>query len=163
MTKTLIVLASALLLAGAAQAAKPAAKPAAKEAPPKNLDKAGVLKALTKPHWAAFLAACKADHIDENCQFLHSVADFKVAPASGKGLMAARIMEYYIGAGTTGQVNISGEQVTKTKAAYEAAKKAKKFGNDLFTIADTEVMKMFVEGLAQSKPPNTTKMLSAMK
>ncbi len=168
MTKTLLVLASSLLLAGAAQAGgkpapKPAAKPAVKEAPLKNQDKAGVTKALTKAHWTAFLGACKADHIDENCQFLHSVADYKASPAKTKGVMAEKIMNYYIGPKSSNQVNISGTQVTETEKAYAAAKKAKKYENNLFDIADTEVMKMFVEGLTVSKPPHVTKMLGAMK
>jgi hypothetical protein len=124
---------------------------------------AGVNKALTKAHWAAFLAACKADHIDENCQFLHSVADYKASPAKTKGVMAEKIMNFYIGPKSSNQVNISGTQVTETEKAYAAAKKAKKYDNDLFKIADNEVMKMFVQGLGQSKPPNVTKMLSAMK
>lgn len=166
MNKTLLVLASALLLTLAAEAAKPAPKPAPKPAAPaplKNQDRAGVTKALTKANWTPFLAACKADHVDENCQFLHSVADYKASPVKTKGVMAEKIMNYYIGPKSSNQVNISGTQVTETEKAYAAAKKAKKYENNLFGVADTEVMKMFVEGLTVSKPPNVTKMLSAMK
>jgi hypothetical protein len=162
MNNPLAIAVSALLLAGAAQAAKPAAKAPAAPKPITVTDPI-LAKAMSKANWKAFLDACKAAHMEENCQFLHSVTDYKGAPAKNKGALAEGIMGFYIGPGTKLEVNISSDQVTAVKTAYAAEKAKKSFTPGLFAVAEKEILKVMRDNINGSQGPAFQKVLSSLK
>ena len=151
--KTMIAaLAMAAMVAGAAQAAA------------RKWTQADVNKAVGPKNYTAFLAACSKSHIDENCSFLKSTADYGAqSDVKRRGVLAEQIMHYYIGNAATKEVNLPGREAETLTAAYNTAKTSKNYSPALFSQAVSEIRALLTANINQNNVANFASVLAALK
>jgi hypothetical protein len=153
-----------LAVSSSAQAVKPKAAPPA-AAPARDWTPADVSKAIAKSD-PALLAACKKSHIDENCSFLKSAADYAAQrDVKKRGVLAEQIMHFYLGKEAKQEINLPAAKAEKLTTAYAAAKaaKAKTWPTTLFAEAAHEIDALLVTNINQSNRANFAPVLAGLK
>jgi hypothetical protein len=141
----------AVLVAGAAQAGG------------RQWTQADVNKAIGPKNYTAFLAACTRSHIDENCSFLKSTADYAQADVKRRGVLAEQIMNFYIGSSAKKEVNLPAPKATALKTAYNTAKTSRSYPPALFSPAVTEITALLVGNINQNNVATFAPVLTALK
>ena len=159
-----MMLVGMLAISNTAQAAKPKAAPPA-AAPARDWTPADANKAIAKSY-PALLAACKKSHIDENCSFLKSAADYaSQKDVKKRGVLAEQIMHFYLGKEAKQEINLPSAKADKLTAAYAAQKaaKAKTWPTTLFAEAVSEITALLVNNINQSNRANFAPVLAGLK
>ena len=111
-----------------------------------------------------FVRACKKGHIDENCSFLKSTADYaSQKDEKRRGVLAEQIMHFYLGKEAKQEINLPALKAERLTVAYTAAKSAKKYPTGMFAEAVSEITSLLVTNINQNNRATFAPVLAALK